>query len=48
MHLSGAGLDAAQIQEQTLNDFLNNRYQVFDLIQNIPHLISKKCGEHNT
>ncbi len=45
VHLSGAGLDAAQIQEQTLNDFLNNRYKVFDLIQNIPYLISKKYAE---
>ncbi len=42
IHLSGAGLNAAQIQDQTLLEFVNDRNRVFDLISFVPQFINAK------
>lgn len=42
IHLSGAGLNAAQIQNQALADFVRDRNKVFDLINFVPQFINTK------
>ena len=42
IHLSGAGLIAAQLQDQTLVEFVSNRNKVFDLINFVPQFINVK------
>jgi len=42
IHLSGVGLSAAQIQDQTLVDFVSDRNKVFDLINFVPQFINEK------
>lgn len=42
IHLSGAGLNAAQIQDQALLDFVSDRNRVFDLISFVPQFINTK------
>lgn len=42
IHLSGAGLNAAQIQDQALVDFVSDRNKVFDLINFVPQFINAK------
>lgn len=47
IHLSGAGLSAAQVQDQKLEEFVNDRNKVFDLISFVPQFINVKYTELN-
>lgn len=47
IHLSGAGLSTAQFQDQKLEEFVNDRNKVFDLISFVPQFINAKYRELN-
>ncbi len=47
IHLSGAGLSTAQVQNQKLEEFVNDRNKVFDLISFVPQFINAKYKELN-
>lgn len=47
IHLSGAGLSTAQVQDQKLEEFVNDRNKVFDLISFVPQFINAKFRELN-
>jgi len=47
IHLSGAGLSTAQVQDQKLEEFLNDKNKVFDLISFVPQFINEKFRELN-
>jgi len=48
IHLSGAGLSAAQVQDQKVDEFVNDRNKVFDLISFVPQFINAKFRELNS
>lgn len=47
IHLSGVGLSTAQVQDQMLEEFVNDRNKVFDLISFVPQFINAKYRELN-
>lgn len=47
IHLSGAGLSTAHVQDQNLVEFVNDRNKVFDLISFVPQFINAKYRELN-
>jgi hypothetical protein len=47
IHLSGEGLSTAHVQDQNLEEFVNDRNKVFDLISFVPQFINAKYRELN-